>query len=79
MKDKRIKAMEPEVASAEAKKEASAAPTLSFTDWFSVKLREHKKLRPGHYEPIKAFFTNNNLKENETKEAFDAMLKIFGY
>lgn len=64
------------------KTEPSKQPTVevvSYTDWFSAKLREHKKLKPSHYETIKAFFRNQKLTEHETKATFDSMLKVFGF
>lgn len=57
----------------------SEVETMNFTDWFSATLGESKKLKPVHYETVKAFFTNKNLTNNESKETFDDMLKVFGF
>ena len=79
MKDKRNKGMETEQAVATEATEASQPATIDVTTWFSIKLKEHKKLRPGHYAPVVAYFKSKNLKEHETKEAFDKALKEFGF
>lgn len=79
MKDKRYKNMETEQAAAGEATEVAQPAKIDVTTWFSLKLKEHKKLRPGHYAPVVAFFKNKNLKEHETKEAFDKALKEFGF
>lgn len=90
MKDRKSKnldldfsAADDEVFAAEKNDSAPARiPTIeavSYTDWFAAKLREHKKLKPSHYETIKAFFLNQKLTEHETKDSFDKMLKVFGF
>jgi hypothetical protein len=79
MKDKRNKNMEADLKTAEQTSEATSAPKMDVTTWFSLKLKEHKKLRPAHYAAVVAFFKNKNLSEHETKDTFDKMLKSFGF
>jgi len=52
---------------------------IDVTTWFSIKLKENKKLRSAHYAAIVAFFKNKNLGEHESKETFDKTLKDFGF
>jgi hypothetical protein len=62
-----------------SKKDKKEESKLSFTTWFSLKLKKHQKLRSAHYEPVLAYFKANKLTENETASAFDAALKKFGF
>jgi hypothetical protein len=78
MKDKRNK-LDTDFVTEEAQVKKPTAEAVSYTDWFSAALRSHKKLKPSHYETIKAFFKNQKLTEHETKETFDTMLKVFGF
>jgi len=78
MKDKRNK-METEVKTVEEAAPTAAPVKVDVTTWFSMKLKEHKKLRPAHYAAVVTFFKNKNLSEHETKETFDNMLKAFGF
>lgn len=60
-------------------KNVKSPGTIKFSDWFTIKLQKHKKLRPHHYEMIFAFFKNNKLNEVEPASRFDEMLTKFGY
>lgn len=54
-------------------------PDVSFENWFSVRLKNHKHLQAHHYPVILTFFKQNNLTEFETESKYDAMLTRFGY
>lgn len=79
MKDKRNKNMELGHPATAETAETTESGKMDAVTWFSQKLREDRKLKSSHFAPILAFFKTKNLGESETKEAFDAALKDFGF
>jgi len=59
--------------------ETATEEQVGFADWFSIRLRDHKKLQAHHYNSILTYFKNKGLNEREQPQEFDSMLKEFGF
>lgn len=79
MREKRTKQMETEVKVGQEAATTVEPPRLSFNSWFTNALKQNDRLKQSHYDSIKVFFKRQNLSEYETKDSYDAMLRVFGF